>query len=93
MLDKACHVTGLSAGSFLLRAFLSPRAPLLGERRGLLALSVHRVHCHGRLHVVAVVEGRVVWAVVMELVAQQGCSLRWGVQVQVVIMVPHVHPS
>lgn len=38
----------------------SPRAPLLGELRGLLALGIHGVYCHGCLKVVAVMEGRVV---------------------------------
>lgn len=70
----------------------SPRAPLLGEVRGLLALGVHGVHCHGCLEVVAVMERRVVRAVVVELVTQEGCGLRWGVQVQVLIVVAHVHP-
>lgn len=100
-LDRAHHVTGLSAsmshdkavwggGAFLLRAFWAAQ---LGAVRGLLALSIHSVHCHGRLQVVAVMEAWVVWAVVMEPVAQQGGSLRWGVQVQVVIMVAYVHPG
>lgn len=39
------------------------------EVRRLLALRIHGVHCHGRLQVVAVMEGWVVWAVVVELVA------------------------
>ena len=72
---------------------VSRRATLLREARGLLALSIHSVHGHCRLQVVAVMESRVVWAVVVELVAQQGCSLRRGVQVQVVIMGPYVPPS
>lgn len=80
----------MGGGAFLLRAFWAAQ---LGAVRGLLALSIHSVHCHGRLQVVAVMEAWVVWAVVMEPVAQQGGSLRWGVQVQVVIMVAYVHPG
>lgn len=56
-LDKACDVTGLYAGSF---SFLPQSILLLEVKGGLLALSIHRVHCHGRLQVVAVMEGRVV---------------------------------
>lgn len=88
-LDKAYHVTGLYASSchvtglcrllFSAEYSVSRRAPLLREVRGLLALSIHGVYCHSRLQVVAVMEGWVVWAVVVELVAQQGCSLRRGV--------------
>lgn len=86
------HTTRLYAGAHFFSEH-SGWVTQLGEVRGLLAFSIHSVHCHGRLQVVAVMEARVVWAVVMEPVTQQGGSLRRGVQVQVVIMVAYVHPG
>lgn len=64
----------------------------LGRQGNLLALGIHGVHCHGGLKVVAVMEGRVLGTVMVELVTQEGCSLRWGIQVQVLVMVTYVHP-
>lgn len=62
------------------------------EARG-LAFRVDRVYRHGRLQVVAVVQRRVVQAVLVELVAQEGGGLGRGVQFQVLVVVPHVHPG
>lgn len=57
---KVSCVMGFYAGSFLLSAFCISQGPSAWEVRGLLALSIHGVHCHGSLKVVAVMEGRVV---------------------------------
>ena len=58
-----------------------------------LALRVHAVHGHGCLQVVAVMQRRVMQAVVVELVTQQRGGLGWRVQLQILIVVPHVHPG
>lgn len=58
-----------------------------------LALGVHSVHGHGRLQVVAVMQRRVMQAVVVELVTQERGGLGWRVQLQILIVVSHVHPG
>lgn len=58
-----------------------------------LAFRVHTVHGHGRLQMVAVMQRGVMQAVVVELVTQQRGGLGWRVQLQILIVVPHVHPG
>ena len=70
----------------------APRSRLMREARG-LAFRVDSVHRHGRLQVVAVVWRRVVQAVVVELVTQERGGLGRGVQLQVLVVVSHVHPG
>lgn len=74
------------------RTFGSSQIPPSEEARG-LAFRVDSVHRHGRLQVVAVVWRRVVQAVVVELVTQERGGLGRGVQLQVLVVVSHVHPG
>lgn len=70
----------------------APRSHLSDGGAG-SAFRVHSVYGHGRLQVVAVVQRGVVQAVVVELVTEEGGGLRRGVQLQVLVVVSHVHPG